>query len=136
MKGSGTTYNTNSFDKYNGGVYQTLDWVANSTTTASNTYDGAALKGWLIPTVTDWRYVFYGLCGLPSPTDPAGVGHKILLSGNPLTILNDSPGYDLDLYSGATSYCTNSGIMVESKKNVWYIDFRASLSTETNALDA
>ena len=121
-----TTYNTNSFDNYNGGVYQTFDRVANSTETASNTYDGAALKGWRIPTVTDWRYIFYGLCGSPSPTDPAGVGHEIGLSGNPLTILNDSPGYDLDLYSGVNSYCTNSGIKVGSDENVWYITFPTS----------
>lgn len=119
-----TTYKTNSFDNYNGGAYQTFDWVANSTETASNTYDGAALKGWRIPTVTDWRYIFYGLCGSPSPTDPAGIGHQNDLSGNPLTILNASPGYNLDLYSGAISYCTNSGIKVGSDEKVWYINFR------------
>ena len=118
-----TTYKTNSFDNYNDGVFQTFDWVANSTTTASNTHDGAALKGWRIPTVTDWRYIFYGLCGSPSPTNPAGIGHQIDLSGNPLTILNASPGYDLDLYSDKASYCTNSGIMVGSDKKVWYINF-------------
>ena len=123
IKIGSTTYNTNSFDNYNDGVYQTLDWVDNSTTTASNTHNGAALKGWRIPTVTDWRYIFYGLCGSPSPTDPAGIGHKILLSSDPLTTLNASPGYDLDLYRGAINYCTNSGIRVENENKVWYIDF-------------
>lgn len=123
IKIGSTTYKTNSFDNYNDGVYQIFDWVDNSTTTASNTYNGAALKGWRIPTVTDWRYIFYGLCGSPSPTDPAGVGHKILLSSDPLTTLNASPGYDLDLSRGAINYCTNSGIRVENEKKVWYIYF-------------
>lgn len=126
IKIGSTTYNTNSFDNYNGGNYQTFDWVDNSTTTASNTYSGATLKGWRMPTITDWRYIFYGLCGTPSPTDPAGVGHQIYLSGNPLTILNADPGYDLDLSSGGPSYCTSSGIKVGSDENVWYIYFATS----------
>ena len=123
IKIGSTTYNTNSFDNNNYGLFPIFDWVDNSTTTASNTYDGAVRKGWRMPTVTDWRYIFYGLCGSPSPTDPAGIGHKVGLSSNPLTILNASPGYNLDLYSGKTNYCTNSGIKVESEKKVWYIDF-------------
>ena len=123
IKIGSTTYDTNSFDNYNDGVYQIFDWVDNSTTTASNTHNGAALKGWRIPTVTDWRYIFYGLCGSPSPTDPAGIGHQTFLSSDPLTTLNASPGYALDLYRGGINYCTNSGIMVESEKKVWYIDF-------------
>ena len=126
IKIGSTTYNTNSFDNNNYGLFPIFDWVDNSTTTASNTHNGAALKGWRIPTVTDWRYIFYGLCGSPSPTDPAGIGHKVGLSSNPLTILNASPGYNLDLYSGATNYCTNSGIKGGSEKEVWYIDFPTS----------
>lgn len=126
IKIGSTTYNTNSFDNNNYGLFPIFDWVDNSTTTASNTYDGAVRKGWRMPTVTDWRYIFYGLCGSPSPTDPAGIGHKVGLSSNPLTILNASPGYNLDLYSGATNYCTNSGIKGGSEKEVWYIDFPTS----------
>ena len=126
IKIGSTTYNTNSFDNNNYGLFPIFDWVDNSTTTASNTYDGAVRKGWRMPTVTDWRYIFYGLCGSPSPTDPAGIGHKILLSSDPLTTLNASPGYNLDLYSGATNYCTNSGIKGGSEKEVWYIDFPTS----------
>ena len=126
IKIGSTTYNTNSFDNNNYGLFPIFDWVDNSTTTASNTHDGAVRKGWRMPTVTDWRYIFYGLCGSPSPTDPAGIGHKVGLSSNPLTILNASPGYNLDLYSGATNYCTNSGIKGGSEKEVWYIDFPTS----------
>ena len=39
----------------------------------TNTATGAARQGWRLPTVTDWRYVFEGLCGLPSATDPVGI---------------------------------------------------------------
>ena len=39
----------------------------------TNTATGAARQGWRLPTVTDWRYVFEGLCGSPSATDPVGI---------------------------------------------------------------
>ena len=126
IKIGSTTYNTNTFDNYNGGDYQPSDQVVNSTTTASNTYSGPVRKGWRMPTVTDWRYmryIFYGLCGSPSPTDPAGIGHKILLSSDPLTTLNASPGYNLDLSSGGRTYCTSSGFKDGDNKRVWYIYF-------------
>jgi hypothetical protein len=116
-----TTYNTNTFDNYNNGDHQPYDWVDNSTTTASNTYSGATLKGWRMPTITDWRYIFYGLCGTPSPTDPAGVGDNVrLCDSNPLDILNASPGYNLRLYGG-NFYCTSSGIQTGDGKRFWYI---------------
>lgn len=121
-----TTYNTNTFDNYNGGNFQTFDWVANSTETASNTYDGAALKGWRIPTITDWRYILYGLCGSPVPTDPAGVANNDYLgTTNPLGILNASPGYGLDLSNDGNFYCTSSGVSGQTNY-VWYLRFNTS----------
>ena len=39
----------------------------------TNTATGAARQGWRLPTVTDWRYVFEGLCDSPSATDPVGI---------------------------------------------------------------
>jgi hypothetical protein len=65
----GMTYNTNSGSTGS----NCYDVVTNSTTTASNTRTGSAVKGWRIPTVTDWRYIFQGLGG-PSATNPVGVG--------------------------------------------------------------
>ena len=122
IKIGSTTYNTNSFDNYNNGETQPYDWVDNSTETASNTYSGAVRKGWRMPTITDWRYIFYGLCGTPSPTDPAGVANTVELGINePLTILNAEPGYNLDLCNG-NYYCTSSGIDVNGG-NYWYIFF-------------
>ena len=82
-----------------------------------------------MPTITDWRYIIYGLCGSPSPTDPAGV----VDSGSwgtsyPLAILNASSGYNLDLYSGTNYYCTSSGATINND-HVWYFRF----SSNTNA---
>lgn len=64
-----TTYNTNSGSSGN----SCYDVVTYSTSTASNTRTGSAVKGWRIPTVTDWRYIFAGIGG-PSATSPVGVG--------------------------------------------------------------
>jgi len=64
-----TTYNTNSGSSGS----SCYDVVTNSTSTASNTRTGSAVKGWRIPTVTDWRYIFAGIGG-PSATSPVGVG--------------------------------------------------------------
>lgn len=65
------TYNTNSGSSGS----SCYDVVTNSTSTASNTRSGSAAKGWRIPTVTDWRYIFHGLgSGTPSATSPVGVG--------------------------------------------------------------
>ena len=93
----------------------TYDKVANNTATPSNTSSDTR-KGWRMPSVTDWRYIFYGLCGSPSPTAPAGVTDKgVLGSDNPLTKLNADYKANLrDKY-----YCTSSGVPGEN--NVWYI---------------
>lgn len=117
----GSTTYTRSFT---GNIY---DQVANSSTTASNT-SNSTRKGWRMPTVTDWRYIFYGLCEEPSPTDPAGVTDMGSLgSSNPLTKLNaDYNGYKANLKE--THYCTSSGAPeisgVSGNDNVWYIQFQ------------
>ena len=94
-----TTYKTASNTAY--------DEVANNTASASNT-SNSTRKGWRIPSVTDWRYIFYGLCGEPSPTNPAGIteggdyGSSALL-----TKLNDKQNADL---KGIGWYCTSSAV--------------------------
>ena len=118
----GSTAYTRSFTE---NIY---DQVANSSTTASNTSSSTHI-GWRMPTITDWRYIFYGLCGEPSPTDPAGVTDEGSLgSSNPRTKLNaDSDGYKANLKE--THYCTSSGAPeisgVSGNDNVWYIQFEA-----------
>ena len=94
-----TTYNTASNTAY--------DEVDDNTASASNT-SNSTRKGWRIPSVTDWRYIFYGLCGEPSPTNPAGIteggdyGSSALL-----TKLNDEQNADL---RGTGWYCTSSAV--------------------------
>ena len=83
----GTNYNTNAI----GSTY--YDIVANSLTSTSATRATGVVKGWRLPSVTDWRYIFDGLgrqkAGLTltakssdswfiyssnaTPTDPLGV---------------------------------------------------------------
>lgn len=122
------TYNTASYFPYvnsNPIVPITYDEVANNNMTASNT-NSTTLKGWRMPTITDWRYILYGLCGSPSPTDPAGVVDQAYLgTTNPLDILNDSPGYGLDLSNDGIYYCTSSGVSGQTEY-VWYLRFNKS----------
>ena len=123
------TYNTASYVPYdensNPIVPITYDEVANNNMTASNT-NSTTLKGWRMPTITDWRYILYGLCGSPSPTDPAGVVDQAYLgTTNPLDILNDSPGYGLDLSKDGYFYCTSSGVSGQTE-HVWYLRFNKS----------
>ena len=119
-----TIGNTTYTRSFTGNIY---DQVANSSTKASNTSSSTHI-GWRMPTVTDWRYIFYGLCGEPSPTDPAGVtDNGSLGSSNPLTKLNaDYNGYKANL--NETHYCTSSGAPeisgVSGNDNVWYIQFQ------------
>lgn len=72
-----TTYNTSShgssaYDRVEYHV-KTKDTDPEPDTYPTNTATGAARQGWRLPTVTDWRYVFEGLCGSPSATDPVGI---------------------------------------------------------------
>lgn len=124
----GTTY-TKSFTSSDNGNYFTYDEVANSADKASNT-SSSTRKGWRMPTVTDWRYIFYGLCGSPSPTDPAGIADNGALgSSNPLTTLNaDYQGYRANLQEDKY-YCTSSGVSGED--NVWFIRFLTSAPKTT-----
>ncbi len=119
----GSTAYTTSFKSYENGNHYTYDEVSNSTTTPSNSYTGEARIGWRIPTITDWRYILYGLCGTPSPTDPVGVTDKSYLgTSDPLPKLNGNyDGYNAQL-KGTYYYCTGSGVSGSSDQ-VWFINF-------------
>lgn len=94
-----TTYNTASNTAY--------DEVADNTASASNT-SNSTRKGWRIPSVTDWRYIFYGLCGEPSPTNPAEITEGVDYGSSALlTKLNDEQKADL---GGKGWYCTSSAV--------------------------
>lgn len=63
----GMIYNTNA----GGDAY--YDLVTTGTENPSNTRTGDVIKGWRVPSVTDWRYIFQGLCSGPSATSPVGI---------------------------------------------------------------
>ena len=97
-----TTYNTASNTAYD----EVAD-MADNTASASNT-SNSTRKGWRIPSVTDWRYIFYGLCGEPSPTNPAGITHGVDYGSSALlTKFNDEQEADLE---GMGWYCTSSAV--------------------------
>lgn len=97
-----TTYNTASNTAYD----EVAD-MADNTASASNT-SNSTRKGWRIPSVTDWRYIFYGLCGEPSPTNPAGITHGVDYGSSALlTKFNDEQEADLE---GNGWYCTSSAV--------------------------
>jgi hypothetical protein len=69
----GVNYNKTKYEN-NGLTTADYDVVNNSQTTSSAT-SGELKKGWRIPSVTDWRYVFAGIGGLEptTPTNPVGI---------------------------------------------------------------
>ena len=64
---NGTTYNTNALGP------DCYDVVVNSDSSPSKTRTGNVVKGWRIPSITDWRYIVYGLCNSGNPTTPSWV---------------------------------------------------------------
>ena len=69
----GTTYNTST-------TYTYFDCVTSDQSATSATHTANTRQGWRLPTVTDWRYIFDGLCGGAgdnSPTSPAGVSDNM-----------------------------------------------------------
>lgn len=63
------TYNTNSIGSY------PYDYVSSNQSASSKTHGGEFYRGWRIPSVTDWRYIFQGLAGA-SATSPAGIARE------------------------------------------------------------
>ena len=63
----------------------------------SNSRTSAVVKGWRLPSVTDWRYIFYGLCNSPSPTEPAAITEHDNYGngGTLLTAINTACGNDI-----------------------------------------
>ena len=64
----GKLFNTNA-----GGTKTYFDYVPSGAQNPSNVLTGDVIQGWRLPCVTDFRYVFQGLCGGPSATDPVGL---------------------------------------------------------------
>ena len=93
----GVIYNTNA----GGDAY--YDLVTTGTSNPSNTRTDDVIKGWRVPSVTDWRYIFQGLCNGPSATSPVGIASY----GN--------YGNGSSLRSAINTACGNTNL-----QNTWY----------------
>lgn len=90
---NGTTYNTIPISAY--------DYVPNNQSASSATRTGSVIKGWRVPSVTDWRYIFAGVSNQLSATSPVGIEHK---KANNITT-TESTNEASVLQSAFTSFC-------------------------------
>lgn len=113
----GTTYNTST----TGDTY--YDQVTDNESTSSATAT-ALQQGWRLPSVTDWRYIFAGLCGLASPAPDAGGVKDIMAYGTGSTLLgaiNTACG-NTALISDTNGYWSSSDLDTNSNR-AWYYRF-------------
>ena len=113
----GTTYNTST----TGDTY--YDQVAANESTSSATAT-ALQQGWRLPSVTDWRYIFAGLCGLASPEPDAGGVKDVMEYGTGSTLLgaiNTACG-NTALISDIYGYWSSSDHDANSS-HAWYYRF-------------
>ena len=119
----GTTYNTGT----TGDTY--YDQVADNESTSSATAT-ALQQGWRLPSVTDWRYIFAGLCGLASPAPDAGGVKDGMKYGTGSTLrdaINTACGnealiYDTYVFGDTGGYWSSSDHDADSS-HVWYYRF-------------
>ena len=113
----GTTYNTGT----TGDTYYDQVTDNESTSSAAAT---ALQQGWRLPSVTDWRYIFAGLCGLASPAPDAGGVKDIMAYGTGSTLLaaiNTACG-NTALISDTDGYWSSSDHDANSS-HAWYYRF-------------
>lgn len=113
---SGATYNTNSnYNDYYDRVFSGRSSLAR---------DDGVLKGWRLPSVTDWRYIFQGgLCNGPSATSPNYIkDYETYGNGSTLqSAINTACGND-NLKNGG--YWTSSMEVFDPDYILWwYYDF-------------
>ena len=123
-----TTYNTspNGSDAYDRVEYHYKDETGREPDTyPTNTATGNARQGWRLPTITDWRYVFEGLNGSPSATDPVGItqnrGPYADNNAALLSKLNSLLSTDAQLREDV--YWTSSD---EADNSAWFFSFLSS----------
>lgn len=98
------------------------DKVVNNKTTASNKRSSelGVERGWRLPTVTDWRYVFQNLGNGDSATNPIGISTDEYVDGEDLReAIDDACNLDNELE--ADLYWTSS--QFENSENAWSYDF-------------
>ena len=110
----GTTYNT-------GIVGTSYDQMSDNMTVSSATRTSGVVKGWRMPSVTDWRYIFEGFGG-PSVASQPGI--------------KDISGYvnGLNMRNAINTACGNTALQLNSywssslagTLHVWCYDFESS----------
>ena len=124
----GTTYNTGTTGSTR------YDQVADNESTSSATAT-ALQQGWRLPSVTDWRYIFAGLCGLASPAPDAGGVKDGMIYGTGSTLhaaINTACGNEALIYETIGEWSDTRGYWSSSdhdydSSHAWYYRFIDSL---------
>ena len=124
----GTTYNTGTTGSTRYG--QVTDNGSTSSATAT-----ALQQGWRLPSVTDWRYIFAGLCGLASPAPDAGGVYDGMSYGTGSTLhaaINTACGNSSLIYETIGEWSDTRGYWSSSdhdtdSSHAWYYRFIDSL---------
>ena len=83
-------------------AYDAVNEGAPLTPLSSKTRTGEAVRGWRLPSVTDWRYIFQGVGGISAT--------------NPEYVTTETEYYDVtvNLFSLINSYCPNGNLKDDS----------------------
>ena len=110
---NGTTYNTNTGPSGN----NFYDLVVHDTSTPSRIKTSGTIKGWRMPTVTDWRYIFQGIGG-PSATSPVGI-----YSGSTYGTASTLRNMTGKVTALTNYYYWSSSEVIDGVPAVWAFDF-------------
>ncbi len=113
---NGTTYNTNTGPSGN----NFYDLVVHDTSTPSRIKTSGTIKGWRMPTVTDWRYIFQGIGG-PSATSPVGI-YSGNIYGNSSTLRNMTG----KVTALQNYYYWSSSEVIDAGSGAWVFNFNNS----------
>ena len=125
----GTTYNTSAINYNSSSIFPgSYDYFYTGYASQSRE-DGYVLKGWRIPSVTDWRYIFQGgLCNGPSATSPNYIkNYETYGNGSTLSsAINTACGNGNDILKNG-GYWTSSAEEYDPDYILWwYYDFNSS----------
>lgn len=113
------TFGGTTYQKSNA-LTTVYDQVADNTATPSNSRTEATIKGWRLPSVTDWRYILAGLGELvtPTPTDPVGISVSTVFgNATQRTNINNACGNVTPTLKTTNGYWTSSDY---DGSNAWY----------------
>ena len=117
---NGTNYNSNSSGS------DCYDLVYSSPTEHASNSATTLLKGWRLPSVTDWRYIIQGLCNGISATSPIGINQDTWAgSQGPTYRAAIAAACGVAMYDSNGSWWTSSERATDSNQ-AWLINFYES----------